>query len=347
MPRLLPALVLFCSASPALAGLSFCNETATEASVAIGYSEDGVWTSEGWWRVQPFDCTSVVQGTLTKRYYYWRATVKGEAYLTESYYFCTSPQVFTIAGDTDCAARGYERHPFAAVDTGDATDWIVTLDEAAFGGPIPGEYDDAPAFDDVPLHSADEMPAPGTHGEPYRIAGILSHCDVFDASMACEIHADGWRYVANSNDPTPQWLLEELLNLPVNTPIAVSGDLMFYQGLSAEVTIRDYDLTGDDPHAALRAGLQGLWQSTEDPNFQVLIHGGIFEDLYAGQPGDAFMLQLADTCDGAYEDGPAMILHPLYGEDDEPQCYIVYDAGARLRVFPIGTMGELTFARVN
>ena len=120
------------AASPALADLEFCNSTDENVSVAIGYSEDGTWVSEGWWTMAPGGCTRAIVGDLSKRYYYWRATSPSYTWENGSYIFCTSPSEFTIVGDEDCADRGYDQHPFNVVDTGEAASYTVTL---TVGGP--------------------------------------------------------------------------------------------------------------------------------------------------------------------------------------------------------------------
>ncbi|WP_372884645.1 DUF1036 domain-containing protein [Shimia sp.] len=333
---LLTALCLL--ALPAEADLKVCNETDAKASVAIGYKADGAWTSEGWWNIPPYDCSVVEGGDLKNRYYYYRVTSKSYNWPGESYFFCTRSQAFTIVGDSDCKARGYERSEFRQIDTGEAKSFTLNLT-------APGA---APAsnFDEVPLHSQDEIDPPGTHGEPYSIAGILSHCDVFDATMQCEIHNDGWRYVANSADPTPQWMLEELLMQPPNTPISIEGDMMNYQGLTANVTLRGYDIGGADPFARERDGVQGLWRSLDDASYQVLIHGGIMEELYDEVPTDMSLMTWARTCDGAHGDGPALILKS-FNDPEFERCMILHDATSRLVLFPVGAMRDLMFTRVN
>ena len=114
-------------ATPALAGLNFCNQASSNVSVAIGYKDNDSWTSEGWWTVAPGDCTTPVAGDLKNRYYYYRLTSPDIDFPTEDYFFCTSSKAFTIVGDTDCQARGYDRHPFLELDTGQAKDWTVNI----------------------------------------------------------------------------------------------------------------------------------------------------------------------------------------------------------------------------
>ncbi len=109
-------------------GLRICNDTTFTQAVSIGYEGDEGWTSEGWWNLKPDDCTTVIGGALKKRYYYYRAEIDGGEFNEGSYYFCTTPQEYTIIGDTDCEARGYDRENFAEIDTGPtAKGFTVTL----------------------------------------------------------------------------------------------------------------------------------------------------------------------------------------------------------------------------
>ena len=105
-------------ASAAQAELRICNETNHVQSISIGYNGDHGWTSEGWWNINPHDCTNVVQGDLKQRYYYLRAEVEGGPFTGEGYFFCTTPSEYTIYGDTNCRGRGYDREDFVEIDTG-------------------------------------------------------------------------------------------------------------------------------------------------------------------------------------------------------------------------------------
>ena len=105
----------------AQAGLEVCNDTDLRQSVAIGYeAPGGVWTSEGWWEVLAGECTTVLGGDLPLTHYYWRATTGDEDFPAEDYYFCSSDDVFTIVGDTNCEVRGYTREPFSEIVVGSA-----------------------------------------------------------------------------------------------------------------------------------------------------------------------------------------------------------------------------------
>ncbi len=115
-------------ANPAQAELQICNETEYTQSVSIGYKGDEDWTSEGWWNIEPGDCATPVQGDLKNRFYYYRAEIDGGDFAGQGYSFCTDPSEYTIVGDTDCEARGYETEDFREIDTGEtATEFVFTL----------------------------------------------------------------------------------------------------------------------------------------------------------------------------------------------------------------------------
>lgn len=137
--KLLAALVLCTfSATGARADLRACNQTPEIVSVAIGYSIDGVWTSEGWWTMRSGDCSTMISGDLKNRYYYWRGTISGKPLPTGSYTFCTSSKVFNISGDENCAGRGFDTSEFTEVDTGDAKSHTINITMAGQPDMPPG-----------------------------------------------------------------------------------------------------------------------------------------------------------------------------------------------------------------
>jgi uncharacterized membrane protein len=118
-------------------GLIFCNETDYIQSVSIGYNENGEWISEGWWNVDPGECQTPLAGALQQRYYYYRAEVDAGDFDGEGYFFCTSPEAYTIVGEGRCAMRGYDSEDFAEIDTGPTTtEYTVTLIDPD-AGPAP------------------------------------------------------------------------------------------------------------------------------------------------------------------------------------------------------------------
>ena len=114
----------------ARADLKLCNKTNSTVGVALGYKDSKGWASEGWWNIPPRECKTLLEGPLIARYYYIFAvdydkggTWGGKATL------CTRDKIFTIRGRKHCEARGFRTTGFFEVDTGEETDWTVTLSD--------------------------------------------------------------------------------------------------------------------------------------------------------------------------------------------------------------------------
>jgi len=124
----------------ARADLRMCNMTENRVGVALGYKDKDGWATEGWWTVNPYGphdgsspidlkkCLTLLKGPLIARYYYVFAVDydKGGSWGGRSM-MCTRDKVFTIRGIEDCAGRGYQKTGFFEVDTGEETDWTVSL----------------------------------------------------------------------------------------------------------------------------------------------------------------------------------------------------------------------------
>ena len=112
----------------ARADLKLCNNTDSRVGVALGYKDKEGWATEGWWTVEPQKCLPLLKGNLIARYYYVFAVDydKGGSWGGKSM-MCTRDKVFTIRGIEDCEGRGYQKTGFFEVDTGEQTDWTVSL----------------------------------------------------------------------------------------------------------------------------------------------------------------------------------------------------------------------------
>ena len=115
---------------PAEAALIVCNKSSRAAKVAVGLYDGAEWTSRGWWWITPKTCTTVVNGTLSARYYYLYASDAGAGSWDGSRGFCVAPKdKFEITGRENCAARNFERKGFFEVDTGNAADYTQSLSD--------------------------------------------------------------------------------------------------------------------------------------------------------------------------------------------------------------------------
>lgn len=118
-------------ASPASAGLFFCNNSGQEISVAIGWSQDNKWVSKGWFTVNPGQCDATLLGMLTNRVYYYYAESEGRTLTwgghgeNDAGYFCTSQDAFYL----DSSSNDCEGHNFKRLWVGEEHQFTVTLTE--------------------------------------------------------------------------------------------------------------------------------------------------------------------------------------------------------------------------
>jgi uncharacterized membrane protein len=121
-------MLLGAAGTPAKADLKMCNNTASKVGVAIAYKDKEGWASEGWWTVDPQKCLPLLKGALIARYYYVYAVdnEKGGSWGGKSQ-ICIRDKIFTIRGIDNCTERGFQKQGFFEVDTGEETDWTVSL----------------------------------------------------------------------------------------------------------------------------------------------------------------------------------------------------------------------------
>jgi uncharacterized membrane protein len=120
------------TATPATADFRVCNLTKSRVGIAVGYKNgDGGWATEGWWNIAAGSCEALLRGTLAARFYYIYAVDydRGGEWSGQAF-MCTRDKEFTIPGNGDCLARGFDRTGFFEVDTGEQQTWTVQLTEA-------------------------------------------------------------------------------------------------------------------------------------------------------------------------------------------------------------------------
>jgi uncharacterized membrane protein len=128
------------AATAAQADFRVCNKTDDKLNASVGYKHDDYgWTSEGWWSVNPGECTRILNGHLSQRYIYvyamsdhgvWEAQKEEQ----DGGYFCISKTKFTFHNKDfqskkviDCEAGGQVTKHFLEVDTEDAEDFTYNL----------------------------------------------------------------------------------------------------------------------------------------------------------------------------------------------------------------------------
>jgi uncharacterized membrane protein len=127
------AALVAASSGVALADFRVCNATQSLVGVAIGYRAKSGWVTEGWWHVDGSTCKTLIEGSLSSRYYYiYAEDAERGARWNGPINMCVAEKEFKIAGINDCFARGFQRVGFFEYDTGEQTSWMVQLtDEPA------------------------------------------------------------------------------------------------------------------------------------------------------------------------------------------------------------------------
>ncbi|WP_291728656.1 DUF1036 domain-containing protein [Leisingera sp. F5] len=308
MKHILFAAGLGLAASPAFSGLEVCNKAGQSLSLAIGYSSDGDWISEGWWNIPAGACKTPVGGDLKKRYYYYRANASGEAFASGDYTFCTSPEPFTIHGDTRCGPRGYETQGFRKLDTGEtATHFTLTLNAAA----------------ETPAKQAPAQPqgsTPGSFGEPYSDNVTLQGC-YSEGQRECSFHAGGTKFFVRDDGRTPQFVFSVMETLDSGTPMTVEGDLEAVYDRTADVVLRDVSVRSWNEHDGLLNKLQGHWYSVDDPNAQFTVLGAERDNSYDGAYAGRDYLAVSERCFNFEGGGP--YLYAREEETGEDYCYVI------------------------
>lgn len=280
----------------AQAGVEICNDTAARQSVALGYEAlGGVWTSEGWWSLDPGSCKLLLANWTPRQAIYYRATIAGGPEFDGPYAFCTQGEAFTIAGDKECRERGFDSARFRKVVVDGAEDVSISL----ASGDLRGPDDDAHAEDDLVPLSVSAPFAPGSLGEPFAQIGIFGGCYLVDGLDYCEFEAEGWRWHAYYGGGTSDSLLDALQNWPAPLAVTLEGDILSYGDITVEMALSQVaELVGGDPFAGERQGLQGEWQSADDPRATFRVTGSNVYDYYDGVFQGHHWLTLTRGCEG-------------------------------------------------
>ncbi len=329
------------TAGPALAGLEICNQSDQRQSVAIGHKQGDGWVSEGWWLIEPGKCSTPVKGDLKNRYYYYRATVPSGSFEDEGFYFCTQSEPFTIEGQDGCTARGFRREGFRKIDTGQtATHFTLTLLSQAEAAPV---EDTGGPNAKVRYSSLSQ----GQFGEPFSERVIFQGCDAIDGLESCAFHANGWKYYAFYDDPTPHGFLVELEDIALNMPMAVSGDIVSYGDSSVTISLSRVELLpASDSYAVYRDAVQGSWASTDDPAYTLFVYGSELHEYYNGEYTGTQYIDFRNECSELPGVGPVMLQRPQM--DPESLCYLIENiSNGWLEIVLLGNANTLRFRKTD
>jgi len=112
----------------ARAEFSVCNQSFDVMNVAVGRLHHDKFRTQGWWKIGPNQCASVIQDPLKSRYVYvFAKDVFGKELLNGSVPMCISPNYFVIDGEMDCLVRGFLLAKFIEVDTHKTQRWTIFI----------------------------------------------------------------------------------------------------------------------------------------------------------------------------------------------------------------------------
>lgn len=109
---------------PVKAAFLYCNKTSWTIEAAFGRRDGGVWTSQGWWQIQPGQCARVYNKPIAQRFYFYYAralAMKGKKRAKVwdgKHQFCVDSKAFVIEGDGNCKSRNYRSQGFHEIDVG-------------------------------------------------------------------------------------------------------------------------------------------------------------------------------------------------------------------------------------
>jgi hypothetical protein len=167
--------------------------------------------------------------------------------------------------------------------------------------------------------------APGSHGEPFAVQGLMQGCYADEEGEYCLFTAEGWRWLVEAGGPTPPDLYRLLTVLPVNAPIEVTGDMIEMGDVTVNSAVSDVT-AGRDGEARLRALLQGTWTfgSAEQ---SVQIEGAEWASIVDGNFEGVSIMQLRRDCgDGVDAGGTVITLVPMGGDPENLTCHLVAEA---------------------
>ncbi|HEU5017650.1 MAG TPA: DUF1036 domain-containing protein [Pseudolabrys sp.] len=133
---------LFGIIGAAQADFRVCNRSSQRIDVALAYPQPPFgWTSEGWWPLAVGQCTTLLRGPLSSRYYYLYATgAHGGVWKApqdqQGGFFCTRTGRFLFRSRSlekprllDCTGGGAQPRQFFKVDTGGAANHVQKLSD--------------------------------------------------------------------------------------------------------------------------------------------------------------------------------------------------------------------------
>lgn len=128
------SLGLFCSIN-LFGQFELCNTSSSNISVAIGYHENGIWVSEGWFNIARNDCRTIMNinklSLIKNNNFYLHATGKEFGYSWKGdYAFCVQDAAFSIKNNDDVSCSyGQDRAYFFHVKRNEKSKLTYTFSD--------------------------------------------------------------------------------------------------------------------------------------------------------------------------------------------------------------------------
>ena len=111
--------LLLAVSSQAKADFNVCNKTKERVAVALGFRQQGMWISQGWWNVEPAHCATLLPGKLSETKYYLYADAKAHNwFMGGGFRFCVKNDEFKVIGNGNCPLQGAMAQGFREVAVG-------------------------------------------------------------------------------------------------------------------------------------------------------------------------------------------------------------------------------------
>jgi uncharacterized membrane protein len=111
--------LLMAGTGQARADFNVCNKTKERVAVALGFRQQGLWISQGWWNVEPARCATLLPGKLSETKYYLYADAKaGNWFMGGGFRFCVKNDEFKVIGNSNCPLRGAKPQGFREIAVG-------------------------------------------------------------------------------------------------------------------------------------------------------------------------------------------------------------------------------------
>lgn len=105
------------------------NRSGENITIAIGYIEDGIWYTEGWWTIKDKESITIYNKPLKNRYYYYYAKSRNFLWQGVDSLFVDTIASYKLKLDSHLTKEKFSRIGFRVVDVKNKANYTLTLTE--------------------------------------------------------------------------------------------------------------------------------------------------------------------------------------------------------------------------